>query len=88
MISHGSINLQHLASEWNFGDVLTKNYSYQSNYHELMQPVFHHNGNTVALFPDNTFESDVSITEESIFGLSGSEKRSAQPMPMRACAAI
>ena len=80
MISRGYINLQHLASEWNFADILTKNWSYQSSYHELIQPVFHHSGNTAALFLDDTLELDVSIAEGTIFGILGSEKRSAQPM--------
>ena len=80
MISRGYINLQHLAPEWNFADILTKNWSYQSSYHELIQPVLHHFGNTAALFLDNTLELDVSIAEGSIFGILGSEKRSARPM--------
>ena len=80
MISQGYINLQHLASEWNFADILTKNWAYQSSYHELfLQPVFHHSGNTAALFLDETLELDVSIAEGSIFGILGSEKRSSQP---------
>ena len=33
MISRGCINLQHLASEWNFADILTKNWSYQNSYY-------------------------------------------------------
>ena len=28
MISQGCINLQHLASKWNFSDILTKHWSY------------------------------------------------------------
>ena len=80
MISQGYINLQHLASKWNFADILTKNLSYQSSYHELIQPVFHHSRNTVALFLDNTSELDVSIAEGTIFGILGSEKRSNQQM--------
>ena len=81
MISRGYINLQHLASEWNFADILTKNWSYQSSYHELIQPVFHHPGNTAALFLDDTLELDVSIAEGTIFAILGSDKRSAQPKP-------
>ena len=43
-----------------------------------MQPVhvFHHSGNTPALFLDDTLEVDVSIAERSIFGILGSEKLS------------
>ena len=78
MISRGYINLQHLASEWNFADILTKNWSYQSSYHELIQPVFHHPGNTAALFLDDTLELDASIAEGAIFAILGSDKWSAQ----------
>ena len=81
MISQGYINLQHLASEWNFADILTKNWSYQSSYHELIQVVFHHSGNTAVFFLDDTLELDVSIAEGSIFSILGSEKRLAQPLP-------
>ena len=81
MISRGYINLQHIASEWNFPDILTKNWSYQSSYRELIQPVFHHARNTAALFLDDTLEVDVAIGEGSIFGILGSEKRSSRPMP-------
>ena len=76
MISQGYINLQHLASEWNFADMVTKNGSYQSSYYKLIQPLFHHSGNTAALFLDNILEVDVSIAEGSIFGILGSEKLS------------
>ena len=40
----------------------------------------HYSGNIAALFLDNTLEVDVSIAEESIFGILGSEKRSEKPM--------
>ena len=92
MISRGYVNLQHLASEWNFADIPTKQWSYQSCYRELVQPVFHHSGNTAALFLDDTLELDVAIEEGTIFGIQvGSEKRSPGPMPgdggkaVRAC---
>ena len=81
MISRGYINLQHLASEWNFADILTKNWSYQSSYHKLIQLVFIILETQQLFFLDNTLELDVSITEGSIFGILGSEKRSAQSKP-------
>ena len=82
MISRGYVNLQHLASEWNFADILTKQWSYQSCYRELVQPVFHHSGNIAALFLDDTLELDVAIEEGTIFGIQvGSEKKSPGPMP-------
>ena len=74
--------MQHIASEWNFSDILTKNWSYQSSYRELIQPVFHHSGNTAALFLDDTSELDVAIEEGTLFGIKvGSEKWSSVPMP-------
>ena len=76
MISRGYINLQHLALEWNFADILKKNWSYQSSYYKLIQPFFHHSGATAALFLEDTLEVDVSIAEGSIFGILGSEKLS------------
>ena len=79
MISQGYINLQHLVSYWNFADILTKNWSYQSSLHELIHPVIHHSGNTGALFLDNSLELDVSIAERSIFGILGSDKNLSQP---------
>ena len=79
-ISQGYINLQHLASRWNFANILTKNWSYQSSYQELILPVFHNFGNTAALFLNNTLEVDVSIAEGSIFGILGSDKISFRPM--------
>ena len=80
MISRGCINLQHLASEWNFSDMLTKNGSYQSSYYKLIQPLFHHSGNTAALFFEDVLEVDVSIAEGSIFGILGSDRLSEKPM--------
>ena len=79
MLSQGYINLQHRASSWNFADILTKNWLYQSSYHELIQPVFHHSGNTAALFPDDTLKVDISIAKGSIFGILGSDKSLSQP---------
>ena len=62
---------QHLASELNFADVLTKNWSYQTSHYELIQPVFYHSGNTTAFFLDNTLELDISIAEGPIFSIFG-----------------
>ena len=75
MISQGYNNIQLVASKRNFSDILTKHWSYQSSYHELIYPVFHHAGNTAALFL-NDILVDVSIAEGSIFGILGSEKLS------------
>ena len=66
--------------EWIFSDILTKQWSYQSSYHELIHPVFQHTGNTAAMFNDETLEVDASIAKGTIFGILGSEKRLSQPM--------
>ena len=76
MISQGYINMQLRALKWNFSDILTKHWSYQSSYHELKYPAFHHAGNTVTLFLVDPLEVDVSIAEGSIFSILGSEKLS------------
>ena len=47
---------------------------------KLIHPVFHHAGNTAAMFPDETLEVDASIEKGTIFGILGSEKRSEKPM--------
>ena len=59
--------MQHIASKYNFSDILTKHWSYQGTYHELIQPVFHHAGNTASLFLDDTLELDTAIKKGMIF---------------------
>jgi hypothetical protein len=41
----GYINLQHIRSESNIADLLSIHWGYQSSY-DLIQPIFHHGGNT------------------------------------------
>ena len=71
----------HIETKYNFADILTKHWGYQGTYYELIQPVFHHEGNTAALFLDDTLEVDVSINAEGNmkFGILGSERTSLQP---------
>ena len=71
----------HIETKYNFADILTKHWGYQGMYYELIQPVFHHIGNTAALFLDDTLEVDVSIDVEDKmkFGILGSERTSPQP---------
>ena len=67
----------HIALKYNFAVILTKHWSYQGTYYELIQPVFHHESNTVALFLDDTLEVDTSINEEddkTRFGILGSDR--------------
>ena len=66
----------HIDTRYNFADILTKHWGYQGTYYDLIQPVFHHEGNTAALFLDDTLEVDVSINDEESmrFGILGSER--------------
>ena len=60
---------------------MTKHWGYQGTYYELIQPVFHHIENTVALFLDDLLEVVVSINvnDNMEFGILGSERTSSQP---------
>ena len=70
----------HIETKYNFADILTKHWGYQGTYVDLIQPVFHHEGNTAALFLDDTLEVDVSIDDEDTrFGILGSERTLPQP---------
>ena len=71
----------HIETKYNFADILTKHWGYQGTYYELIQPVFHHAGNTAALFLDDLLEVDVSIdiNDNVEFGILGSERTSPQP---------
>ena len=71
----------HIETKYNFADILTTHWGYQGTYYELIQPVFHQEGNTAALFLDDTLEVDVSIDDEDStrFGILGSERTLPQP---------
>ena len=71
----------HIKTKYNFTDILTTHWGYQGTYYKLIQPVFHHKGNTAALFLDDTLEVDVSIHDEDStrFGILGSEITWPQP---------
>ena len=80
MISRGYINMLHIETKYNFADILTKHWDYQGTNYELIQPVFHHEGNTVAMFLDDTFKVDASINEEGMkFSILGSDRTLSQP---------
>ena len=68
----------HIAFKYNFADILTKHWDHQGTYYELIQPVFHHEGNTAALFLDNTIKVDASINDiesgNMVFGILWSDK--------------
>ena len=75
MVARGYINMLHIISKYNFADILTKHWGYQGTYyHELIQPVFHHVGNTANLFLDNTLEVDASFNPEEMIGILGSDR--------------
>ena len=71
----------HIKTKCNFPYILTKHWGYQGTHYELIQSVFHHEGNIAALFLDDTLEVDVSINgEDSIkFGILVSGRTSPQP---------
>ena len=60
------INLQQIGSEFNISDIISKHWSYQSVYANLLQPTFYFEGDTGHLFDDDTltvncyYEFDVS----------------------------
>ena len=43
------VNLQHVASEWNMADVISKHWSYQKVYKKILKPILHFKGDTSAL---------------------------------------
>jgi hypothetical protein len=66
LIACGYINLQHLKSECNIANILTKHWGHQSTY-ELIRRIFHFGGNTAALYFDDTLEEvDRSITPSDL----------------------
>ena len=71
IIARGFINLQHIKSEYNLADILTKHWGYQEVYHNLIQPVFHHAGNTATLFLDDTLEVDDTMGPDNIIIIHG-----------------
>ena len=80
MVSQGYINILHIVLKYSFANILTKHWGYQDTYHELIQSIFHHEGNTSALFLDNTIEVDTFSTEEKmIFSLLESDKLLCDP---------
>ena len=47
-----------------FAEILTKHWAYQSSYCELIQPVFHHSGNTPVLFVDDNLDKILLLKRE------------------------
>ena len=69
MIACGYINLQHIRSESNIADILSKHWGYQSSY-DLIRPIFHHTGNTASLYIDDTLSVDcyTNNTDNFVYG--------------------
>ena len=63
MISREFIALNHLCSENNLSDILTKHWSHTSVYN-LLKPAFYHRGNTADLYEDDMPECLDSIIED------------------------
>ena len=61
-----------IETKYNFTDILTKHWGYQGTYYKLIQLVFHHEGNTAALFLDDTFKV-------MRFGILGSVRTLSRP---------
>ena len=60
------INLQHICSEFNPSDVLTKHWGYHSIWNNILKSIFHHDKNSVSLFIDNSLVVDQSMTLDNI----------------------
>ena len=66
IISQGWINLQHIRSESNASDPLTKHWGYNSVWKLILRPLFHHVGDTRNLTEDDTIYVDRSSTHEDL----------------------
>ena len=52
------INLQHISSEFNLANIVSKHWSYQSVYANILRPTFYFEGDTGHLFEDDTLTVD------------------------------
>ena len=72
------INLQHINSEFNISDIVSKHWSYQSVYANLLWPIFYFEGDTGHLVDDDTLTvncySEFDISNNIIIHLMGNEK--------------
>ena len=67
----------HIVSNYNFTYILTKYQGHQDTYYKLILSVFHHEGNTVSLFLDDTLEVETSC-EKVIVSILGSNRISSE----------
>jgi hypothetical protein len=59
MISKGFISLNHVPSEDNLADIVTKHWSYSGVYKRLLKPIFHYVGNTSTLYIDDMGDDEM-----------------------------
>ena len=59
-------SLNHIKSEFNASDPLTKHWGYNSVYNNILRPIFHHTGNTATLMDDDTIFVEQSISADEI----------------------
>ena len=72
------INLQHINSEFNILDIVSKHWSYQLVYAKLFWPTFYFEGDTGHLFDDDTLTfdcySEFDVSNNITVHLMGNEK--------------
>ena len=72
------INLQHINSKFNISDIVSKHWSYQSVYANLLWPTFYFEGDTGHLFDDDTLTvncySEFDVSNNITVHLMGNEK--------------
>ena len=72
------INLQHLSSQFNIADIVSKHWSYQSVYANILRPTFYFEGDTGHLFEDDTLTvncyTDFDIANNITVQLMGNDK--------------
>ena len=66
IISQGWINLQHISSDYNASDILTKHWGYNVVWKTILRPLMHHQGDTRILTEDDTALVDRSTSAEEI----------------------
>ena len=60
MIASGFLNMQHIPSEFNAADILSKNWGYQSTWKNTLQPIFNWAGDVGDLVEQDPWYVQVS----------------------------
>ena len=66
IISQKWINLQHISSDYNASNILTKHWGYNVIWKTILRPLLHHQGDTRILTEDDTALVDRSTSMEKI----------------------